>query len=187
MSKSKAHVRPSEWAAASKAERELVKGHGGYKPTEVKPVTRAEHRHMMVLGPIAPEAQLTVNPASTARVFSLVLGELKRTEMRQLPADPLRRCALVAEEAGEVLSEALDLTRPYTGPVQVGGTAARHRMRTELVQCASMAITVLAAMAREDEDTSAHGITIPKTGLRYDNKTHSSLTTAASRKAAKKR
>ena len=81
-------------------------------------------------------------------VASMVADELSLTQHRPLPADPLRRVALVAEEAGEALKEALDLTRP-TLPAE--DRAYRRKMlRIELTHTISVATRVLAAMVEED-------------------------------------
>lgn len=136
---SKAFVNPREYAEASKAERELVKGRGGYRPRK-KPMTREEHRTL-----IMPEVQAMIDGPSLgeANALSAVLDELARTKDRVLPTDPLRRTALVVEEAGEALKEALDFTRaPFT--------AVSWRLREELVQVAAMAVRVLGAMDEED-------------------------------------
>ena len=149
MSKSKAFVLPSEWGKVAG----LKKGRGGHKPTLVKPVTRGEHQEKISARAcelsLGLDAQLTVNPQSTARVLLLVIDELKRTELRPLPVDPLRRVALVNEEAGEALQAALDYTRGSADTIL--DPRHRERMRTELVQTASTAINALAAMVREDE------------------------------------
>jgi hypothetical protein len=78
----------------------------------------------------------------------LITDELTATAHRQLPADPLRRAALVAEEAGEALKCALDLTR-VSAPSRNTATI-RAELRTELVQTAAMAQRVLIAMDEED-------------------------------------
>lgn len=79
--------------------------------------------------------------------LSDVLDEMIRTAHRDLPGSPLRRAALVCEEAGEALKEALDATRG-----QGHDYPAERRMYTELVQCAAMTLRVLNAMSKELQD-----------------------------------
>lgn len=61
------------------------------------------------------------------------------------PTDPLRRTALVCEEAGEALREALDLTRVPSMPNN-RITDCRSRLRAELVQTAAMAVRYIIEM-----------------------------------------
>jgi|PlaIllAssembly_1097288.scaffolds.fasta_scaffold94302_2 hypothetical protein len=72
------------------------------------------------------------------------------------PSDPLRRTALMCEEAGEALKAALDLTRRQrTGALSDIHTAKpvadmRKDLYTEVTQTAVMAIRLLQAMKEED-------------------------------------
>lgn len=77
-----------------------------------------------------------------------VTDELLLTSHRALPADPLRRVALVAEEAGEAVKAALDLTRPTLPAHDIA--YKRKELRKELVQTVAMGLRVLEAMAEED-------------------------------------
>jgi hypothetical protein len=83
-----------------------------------------------------------------ASVYDAINRELEITAVRALPMDPLRRAALVAEEAGEALKCALDLTRASLPPGKVA--PVRADLRLELVQTATMAVRVLSAMDEED-------------------------------------
>jgi NTP pyrophosphatase (non-canonical NTP hydrolase) len=86
-----------------------------------------------------------ISPATVAALKK----ELALTSHRQCPADPLRRAALVAEEAGEALKAALDLTRSVKPDANT--SKAREELRRELVQTATMALRVLTAMEEEDK------------------------------------
>lgn len=59
------------------------------------------------------------------------------------PNDPLRRVAIVGEEAGESLRAALDLTRGYHCPSE--SARIRRHLQMELTQTAAMAIRALIA------------------------------------------
>lgn len=74
-----------------------------------------------------------------------LVAELQRTAKRDLPGSPLRRAALVCEEAGEALREALDATRGQGHDYE-----AEKRMYMELVQTVTMGLRVLTAMKREE-------------------------------------
>lgn len=67
-----------------------------------------------------------------------------------------RRAMIVAEEAGEVLKETLDLGRVITGGP--GPTARWYlmRIRAELVQTASAAIRFIEALDKEGEALDEH-------------------------------
>ena len=60
------------------------------------------------------------------------------------PDDPLRRVALMCEEAGEALQAALDLTR-----LDEPDRLLRDHLRHEVVHTAAMAIKLLHAMDEE--------------------------------------
>jgi hypothetical protein len=83
-----------------------------------------------------------------------VLHEMKRS-LEKHPSytdSPLRRAALVAEESGEALKEALDLTRGAArgeGVTAVAAMLYRGRLYQELTECASMALKAMAAMQCE--------------------------------------
>jgi hypothetical protein len=63
------------------------------------------------------------------------------------PDDEIRRAAITAEEAGEVLKAALDLTRLDTPTAE----AAEH-LYNECCQCAAMAIKHMLALRGVDVD-----------------------------------
>jgi hypothetical protein len=75
-----------------------------------------------------------------------VSAELRRTSRRVFPKDPLRRTALVAEEAGECLKAGLDLTR------STGGDEPNYRTEiyTEAVHTAATALRLMFHMLREE-------------------------------------
>lgn len=97
-----------------------------------------------------------------AQVWVRIAAEIAVTESRKVPRDPLRRAGIVLEEAGEAFKEAMDLTRDHamntTGitPQEAAMANAaldnviRQKLREELVQTASAAMRVLAAMEAED-------------------------------------
>jgi NTP pyrophosphatase (non-canonical NTP hydrolase) len=84
-------------------------------------------------------------------VYSAIQRELAEAIKRHptYTSDPLRRAALVAEEAGEALQEALDLTRASLPREQFAPT--RERLKNELTHTAAMAVKALIAMREEDE------------------------------------
>ena len=83
------------------------------------------------------------------RIWADVTAEMERSASRPYPSDPLRRSALVAEEAGEALAAALDLTRD---PGHADAGVLRERLRTELIHTAAVTLRALGAMARDDFD-----------------------------------
>ena len=97
---------------------------------------------------------LLVNNDNLITVLQLISAELGRASQIHptYPRDYLRRVALVVEEAGEAMKEALDLTReaPEGYPLS-GYRGSRVSLRKELVQTASTAITALLAMEQEDK------------------------------------
>lgn len=80
-----------------------------------------------------------------------VMAEIRRTQDRRYTNDVVRRVALIAEEAGEAMAEALDMTRETT----TGYPAHRDALYTEIVQTATMCLRALAAMNREDRQKQA--------------------------------
>jgi hypothetical protein len=96
--------------------------------------------------------------------FIIVTGDIYEEIVRscekhpQYPRDPLRRVAIMVEEAGEALKDAVDLTRPinvaghpdYVAYVESELKQKRKDMRRELVQTAAMCVKALLAMRRED-------------------------------------
>ena len=92
-----------------------------------------------------------INDHTANDVLDIVLHELAVAEAVHptYPSDPLRRTALVAEEAGEAVREALDLTRSSLPAAQLAPT--RKRLERELIHTAAMAVKALIAMREEDE------------------------------------
>ena len=88
-------------------------------------------------------SEMKINP----NVLSAIESELDRAEgiHPDYPTDPVRRAAILAEEAGEVVRAALDLTRPHK---RMGYTAAglTQKMYKEAVHTAAMAVRLLNAM-----------------------------------------
>lgn len=72
------------------------------------------------------------------------------------PADPLRRTAIMAEEAGEAIKAAVDLTRPPIEQSTHGApltnfelSVMREALYKELTQTAAMCIKQMSAMLKE--------------------------------------
>ena len=82
-------------------------------------------------------------------VITDVVAEMQANAHRPVPPDPLRRAAIVAEEAGEVIKAALDFTRG-NATMRDGADRIRGELVKELVQTASTAIRVLVAMKEEE-------------------------------------
>lgn len=82
----------------------------------------------------------------------MVLDEMERTTRRVLPSDPLRRVALIGEEAGEALKAVLDFTRGGTVPSRSYQNEDREHVKSEVIQTAAMALRVLSVMLEEEED-----------------------------------
>ena len=61
-------------------------------------------------------------------------------------ADLLRKTALMVEEAGEALKEALDLTRPPLQENTAQYTRTIAKLHQEAVECGAMAIRLIAAL-----------------------------------------
>ncbi len=85
---------------------------------------------------------------NTDGVLVDVIRELNASKVKhaELPADPLRRAALILREAGEALEEALWLTRPGSP----NSVAVRGRLYTEIAQTAAVAIRCMDAMSKEE-------------------------------------
>jgi hypothetical protein len=86
-----------------------------------------------------------------------VYKELVRAEIQHpnYPVDPVRRAAILAEEAGEAIAAALDLTRVGTPKTNLEELDLRSHLYEEAVQAAAMAIRLIVAMQREKESTDA--------------------------------
>lgn len=97
-----------------------------------------------------------LNDGPVIRVWMLISTELERALEKHpvTPKDPLRRTAIICEEAGEALREAVDLTRPPQGETSHPGTYTeiRERLRHEIIQTGAMAFRMLLAMDAEDQE-----------------------------------
>ena len=80
------------------------------------------------------------------RIIRDIEVEIARSEEQHpnYPVDPLRRTAIMCEEAGEALQTALDLTNWHRATPKSG-----TRLRYEVLQTAAMAIKLLQAMDEE--------------------------------------
>lgn len=111
---------------------------------------------------------IIINDVAEAEAVKRVLQEItdSRVKHPRYPVDPLRRAALVCEEAGEALREAVDLTREFTiNTTDLDAEAVRccvklhldpirERLFYETVQTAAKAIDLLVHMIREKEATT---------------------------------
>lgn len=100
-----------------------------------------------------PFAAFEVDPYEFIKACDPVMQEINRSCAKhpRYPADPLRRTAIMVEEAGEAIKDALDLTRSRVVTSMREDDDLRTRLRHEVVQTAAMAIKMLVAMNREDE------------------------------------
>lgn len=69
------------------------------------------------------------------------------------PSDEIRRAAITAEEAGEIIKAALDLTR-----LEIPTVEAVEQLYTECVQCAAMALKHMLALRGVDVDKMMVGV-----------------------------
>jgi hypothetical protein len=96
------------------------------------------------------EVNTTLPRLSFGYAVRVIEIEMARSAHRSLPVDPLRRAALVVEEAGEALKAALDLTRPNCDMSESARISLRQDLYNELKQTAAMAIRAMMAMAQEE-------------------------------------
>lgn len=96
-----------------------------------------------------------MNKLDLGKALVDVMTEVMRNTHRPYPNDPLRRVALVGEEFGEALKDALDLTRP-SAPLN-GKAEIRHHLMVELTHTAAVATRALAEMICEDNDGDVEG------------------------------
>lgn len=85
----------------------------------------------------------------SSRIIADIESEMEWAESKHpnYPSDPLRRVALICEEAGEALKTVLDLTRKYH---TLSDTAILTScLQVEVRQTAVMAIRLLQAMGEE--------------------------------------
>lgn len=97
------------------------------------------------------------DPKILRAVWSDVMDEIQRSVTKHpfYPTDPLRRTAIMMEEAGEAIQAALDLTRTTPDARQSAlpdlRIKDRHRLYEETVQTAAMCIKLLASMKMEKQ------------------------------------
>lgn len=94
---------------------------------------------------------LLVNDIPEAEAIALILDELSRSRKQHpvYPDDPLRRTAIMCEESGEALKEAVDLTRTTPVPTLGDQLRSRNQLFQETVQTGAMAVKLLVAMIKE--------------------------------------
>ena len=82
-------------------------------------------------------------------ILDAIRREMTRAEEihPNYPMDPLRQTALMCEEAGEALKEAINLTRPRAHNQK----RSRQKLRREVIQTAVMAIRMLITMDYEED------------------------------------
>ena len=95
---------------------------------------------------------LIINDAATVTVIRDLLAEIEANLHRNYPMSHLRRTALVTEENGEAMREALDVTRlPYDEiPRRYTQSPALGRLRSETLHTAVMAVRQLIEMEKEN-------------------------------------
>ena len=89
-----------------------------------------------------------INDVIEGAVWDRIMTEYDRSCIKHpiYTSDVLRRVAIIAEEAGEAVKAALDLTRPSNPDY----TLLRAELREEVVQTAAMCVKMLMMMERED-------------------------------------
>ena len=106
------------------------------------------HRNSYTPEAIARRTKFMDNYLASA--LTMVLDEMERNQQRILPKDPVRRAALICEEAGEVIKRALDFTRGETVPLPTGQNEDREEMKSEVIQTVAMSLVILRAMLEEE-------------------------------------
>lgn len=81
-----------------------------------------------------------------------VLNELAATSNRSFPVDPLRGAALIAEEAGELLKAALDLTREVHRKDHATLYLEQEALHEEAVHTATMALRMVDQLERRGQE-----------------------------------
>lgn len=108
---------------------------------------------------------ILINDPVLSVIWTQIQAEIERAAAKhpRYPTDPLRRTAIMVEEAGEAIQAALDLTRDWainTTGLTSEQTAdkmrrivddARYKLFDETVQTAAMAIRLLVAMVNDRE------------------------------------
>ncbi len=116
------------------------KDHGGYpEPHTCTPVPDAD----------VETIKLPLHPAIASGVWTDIANELRRANELHpnypWPRDPVRCVGIIAEEVGESMREALDLTRGEGQPNR-HNVLILDRLYRETVECAVTSIRLLLAM-----------------------------------------
>jgi hypothetical protein len=96
------------------------------------------------------EGAVTIPLSLNGGILCEIVAEIERGEAlhpNYRSADVLRRTALISEESGEALREALNATRPGVG--ETAKARAMAAVRAETIQTAAMAIRALNALTQE--------------------------------------
>jgi len=99
-----------------------------------------------------------INDSVLCSILTEIEAELYKSASRVYPLSHLRRTALMVEEAGEALKEALNVTRESHFAAEGHTTPPRRysesdflvRLRRELIQTAALAIRQLTEMEIEN-------------------------------------
>lgn len=90
--------------------------------------------------------------AMTPHIPKSVLDELMATKDRHFPVDPLRGAALVAEEAGELLKAALDLTRQVHRKDHATLYLEQEALHEEAIHTAAVALRMVNQLERSNRE-----------------------------------
>jgi NTP pyrophosphatase (non-canonical NTP hydrolase) len=94
-----------------------------------------------------------INDPVACNVFNRIFAEIRDSESKhpKMPADPIRRAALLVEEVGEVMKAAIDQTRPLEGddPLRIREVTLFKEVWRETTQVAAQAIRQLSEMEIE--------------------------------------
>lgn len=85
------------------------------------------------------------NAAKAREIAMRIADELDRAEKLHphWPLDPIYAVAILTEEVGEAMREAIDLTFGTSSTDEKESDAAYDRLKTELVQCGAMVFRAL--------------------------------------------
>lgn len=106
---------------------------------------------------------LLINDPPEAEAIAMILSELVRSRKLHpfYTSDPLRRTAIMCEEAGEALKAAVDLTRDWAmnttsmapeaviDKVRIDTQKMQDDLYLEVIQTGAMAVKLLVAMIEE--------------------------------------
>jgi hypothetical protein len=89
---------------------------------------------------------VAVSTSNKVAVWGRILTELERANRLHpsYPADPVRRVALIVEEVGEAMKEALEMARPGVDTKVISA-----RLEDELIQVAALCVYQLLVMWEE--------------------------------------